>query len=89
MAGERHGMCELAFKKPPSIALTRGIDLSSSALCYVLQHLSVDLQHNVLFLYLQQARSYLKINSVFDPIARAGSFYGRSWKRLRAGKSTV
>jgi hypothetical protein len=42
---------------------------------------------NVPFLYLLQARSYLKITSVFGLMARASSLYNRSWKRLRAGKS--
>jgi hypothetical protein len=43
-AWERHGMCELAFKKPSSTAHTRGVHLRSSALFYVLQHVSVELQ---------------------------------------------
>jgi hypothetical protein len=41
------------------------------------------------FLYLQQARSSLKITSVFGLMARAGNVCGRSWKRLGEGKSTA
>lgn len=50
---------------------------------------AADLSSNVPFLYLRQTRGYLKITILFGLMARARIVYGRSRKRLRAGKSTA